>query len=531
MRTNYYRIIVLLLSLLLMQGAVSAKVRSGSIKKKKIPIKTEKKTDTAEKTEAPVSDQPAEKPEKDMPESVQPETDTPDEEAFSRGYKLFEKESWERAAPYFYRYLSTHTRDDQDYEWAEFFFGICLRKLGLSHASMDTLSYLVTRKPNTKIVTYSLEIFEEISRTMPFDRDLIINKAICDQDYGFVDSDIRNFIHYYQGLYDWEHGFNGWGNDHFKQIEDGTYYFYKFRYQKVLQAVYQDNIDEAIRILNEILESPVRDENLKDDARKTLARLLYEKEAYREADKLYDDIQRNILEQSQNLLERAWAHYRIGNPEKAMGFLYAFEAPSFKNHFTPEYYILKSFIYKDVCHYQSAMEVVEGFRSRYGQALEQIYHRGNPEENYPLMLVLLGKPKILETWKFLELLESEKDACRKYKKDIPIYRHLMKIYDLQISESTNMLKQHIQDEYEKTANQLLQYEEEAHLMAYEIGLDMYQRIYEYHYSGEGSEDNRSEKGIVVYPFQGEFWNDELADYKVILPNKCENVEEWDIFFK
>ena len=35
----------------------------------------------------------------------------------------------------------------------------------------------------------------------------------------------------------------------------------------------------------------------------------------------------------------------------------------------------------------------------------------------------------------------------------------------------------------------------------------------------------------VYSFQGEFWNDELDDYKVVLPNKCENVEEWDIFFK
>jgi hypothetical protein len=35
----------------------------------------------------------------------------------------------------------------------------------------------------------------------------------------------------------------------------------------------------------------------------------------------------------------------------------------------------------------------------------------------------------------------------------------------------------------------------------------------------------------VYPFQGEFWNDELADLKVVLPNKCKNLEEWDIFFK
>lgn len=516
-----------LMSVLLFHGNAVGKVRSGSIKKKTILIKTEKKTDTAEKAERSISEKLSGTSKVNMSEAPE----TPDRDAFSKGYKLFKRASYERAATHFYSYLSTHTRDDQDYEWAEFFFGICLKKLGLTHASLDTLSYLVTRKPNTKIVTYCMEIFEEVSRTLPFDRDLIINKVICDQDYGFVDGDIRNFIHYYQGVYDWEHGFFDWGNDHFNNIAQDTYYFYRYRYQRVLQMVYQDKIEDAVTILNEILESAVKNQDLKDDARKTLARLLYEKEQYEAADRLYDDIRKNILEQSQNLLERAWAHYRIGNPEKAMGFLYAFEAPSFKNHFTPEYYILKSFIYKDVCHYQSAMEVVEGFRNRYGKALEQIYHRGNPEENYPLMLVLLGKHNILETWKFLELLNDEKKACKIYKKERPLYAYLVKIYDLQIQESTDALKRHIQDEYEKIANQLLQYEEEAHLMAYEIGLDMYQRIYEYHYSGEGTEDNRSDEDIAVYPFQGEFWNDELANYKVILPNKCKNMEEWDIFFK
>ena len=68
-------------------------------------------------------------------------------------------------------------------------------------------------------------------------------------------------------------------------------------------------------------------------------------------------------------------------------------------------------------------------------------------------------------------------------------------------------------------------------MAYEIGLDMYQRVNQYHYAQDGKQDKNTSQGIVVYPFQGEFWNDELADLKVVLPNKCKNLEEWDIFFK
>ena len=69
-------------------------------------------------------------------------------------------------------------------------------------------------------------------------------------------------------------------------------------------------------------------------------------------------------------------------------------------------------------------------------------------------------------------------------------------------------------------------------MEYEIGLDMYKRVYDVHYQENAKDrsDGSSPKRA-VYPFQGEFWNDELADYQVTLPNKCQDMEEWDIFFK
>lgn len=450
--------------------------------------------------------------------------------AFQEGYEEFADEDYAEAGPLFYKYLRNSSPDDEDYEWAEFFFGICLKKSGFSHAAVDTLAQLVTRKPNPKIVSYCLEFFEQMIRTEPFDQDLVINKVICDQEYGFIDTELSDFINYHQGVYDWAHGFPTWGDEHFSKIRPGTYYFYRARYHKALRLVHDDQIDESLALLKTIVESPFPDDRFKDEARKTIARLLYEKGSYPEADRMYAAITMNILEQSQNMLERAWAHYRIGNPEKAMGFLYAFEAPSYQNHFTPEYYILKSFIFKDVCHYQSALTVVNDFNKRYGSALAEIYQRGNPEENYPLMLVLLSKKKINETWKFLELLDAEKQKAMMVP-DKPLKEYLAKMYSLQIAESSNDLRLYVQNEYETMANQLLQYEEEAHLMEYEIGVDMYQRVSESHYSEETEKGSDDDGGLVIYPFQGEFWNDELADYHVRLPSKCNNTEEWDVFFK
>jgi len=182
-------------------------------------------------------------------------------------------------------------------------------------------------------------------------------------------------------------------------------------------------------------------------------------------------------------------------------------------------------------HYDKAMTVIEEFRTRYGSALETIYSRGPYTDNQTLMLYLLNKKHINQVWQLLELLEKEKTACSKLN-DPDLRSYIDKIYELQIQQSRNKLKYLIEKEYEKAANDLLEYEENAHLMEYEIGLDMYKRVYEVHYQEDGyagSEAPKSKKAI--YPFQGEFWNDELADYRVSLPNKCQNMEEWDIFFK
>jgi tetratricopeptide (TPR) repeat protein len=456
-----------------------------------------------------------------------------DQTNFFKGYELFKDQNYEKACPYFYEYISAYSPDAADYEWAEFFLGVSLKKLRFSQAAADILARLVSRKPNPKIVEYSMEIFETMSRTQAFDNDLIITQTVCDQEFGYADGNLSAFINYHQGVYDWEHGFIPWGDDHFAKIKPGTYYYYKFLNQKALLKIYNNRIDEAVPLLNQILSSSCTDELLKDDVRKTLARLLYEQGKFKESDLLYETIEQNILAQSQNLLERAWAHYRMGNPEKAMGLLYAFEAPSFRNYLTPEYYMLKSFIYKDVCHYQSAMGVVDEFKGHYGKALSGIYQRSKISENNELLLLILNKKNIRQTWDFLQLLENERALCSEFRKEgsDAFYGYLDKIYVYQIEESTSSLKIQIESEYEKYADALLQYEEEAHMMAYEIGLDMYQRVNQYHYADEQKLVKGTSERIVVYPFQGEFWNDELADLKVVLPNKCKNLEEWDIFFK
>jgi len=427
--------------------------------------------------------------------------------------------------------MEGRTLNDENYDWAAFFQGVCFQKMGLSHAAADALAHLAARKPNSRIVSYSLEILEQITRTKPFDKETIILDVLCNQNYDFTNDALSDFIHYYQGLFDWEHGYVEWGDEHFSQIRPDTYYYHKYKYQRALYFIYDDQIELAVKALRELVEDEAVDARIKDEAKITLARLLYELGDFDESFSVYNSVEMPNTAQARYLLERSWDQFRIGDPERAMGLLYAYEAPSFRRRLTPEYFILKSLIYKDVCQYRQALQIVDQFKAKFGEALGLLRQRGDMLDNDQLLLVLMDQKPIKELNNLLSLLSGELKTASSIN-DQPLRERLEKTYELQIQKTRKQLRTKINAAYDAAASEFLDFAEKANLLEYEIGLDMYQRTAEYHYD-EKKEKEREEPKVktVAYAFQGEFWNDELDDYRVVLENKCETLEEWDIFFQ
>ncbi len=455
-------------------------------------------------------------------------------EIFKQGYELFKDEKWEAAAGLFLKFIQFTTQDEKNYEWAEFFMAISLDNLGYTHAAVDRFSNLAARKPNTKIVSYVLDMFEKISRSQPFDYDQVILQVVNDKDYGFISDDISGFVDYYQGIQDWKTGYRDWAEDHFKRIPQDSYYYGRYLHHQALYQVEMNNPKHALKLIAQLLRLEKLDDKLADESMWIAARLHFELGEMKEATFLYKQMKTPVVEQASFLLEQAWIEYNNKDYERAMGFLYAFEAPSFRQFFTPEYFLLKGFIYKDVCHYESALTVVDEFNNRYGKSLEAIYNRKDETdvESEELLYVILAKKNVKTIWKFITVLEAEKTLAQDMD-DENLTKYLDNVYGLQLAQSSYDLRHLIKKEYESRANALLQFEEESNLMRYEIGVDMYQRVAKNSYNGPNKKIKKAhdeEKAHVVYPFQREYWNDELGHYKVVLPNKCETFKDWDLFF-
>jgi len=74
----------------------------------------------------------------------------------------------------------------------------------------------------------------------------------------------------------------------------------------------------------------------------------------------------------EGLWEASYAHYRIGDYEKALGNLLTLHSPFFVDEYFPESYILKAVIYFENCRYPEARSILEDFTRRYEPVYQEL---------------------------------------------------------------------------------------------------------------------------------------------------------------
>ena len=464
-------------------------------------------------------------------EGVHNEQGIPSQNLFNKGYQLFSKNKYSAALPVFHTYLTKHTPDADNYEWALFFYGICLKKNHFNYAAFDIFSRLIDQSPNAKIVTHAIRLFEETINQGLIHESIIRETSLCTKNLGFVEAPLSHFIDFHQGMCNWEKGYIDWGNAQFSMIPKNTPYYFKYRFELARFRIQQKEIDQGIEILSAMLDASRIDKAMREKCQITLARLYFEQQKYDKADHLYKTIAKYKKEQSRFLLERAWTKFHLNHPNQAMGLLIALNAPDFKSQVTPEYFLLKSLIYKDICNYKKALGIVDDWNAEYQNIIQGIRNRTPLKDHADMVPLLLHKKSIKKTLSIIHRLIHEQKRAEGIE-DPKVADSIIDVYDLFIQKHAHELTQLAQKAYEEVSDKLLSFEENMRLMHYEIGLSMYQRVKQ---SRAGEKKVSLTKSTfeqpVIYPFVGEYWNDELDHLRVSLTDKCQTPEQWDVFFK
>jgi tetratricopeptide (TPR) repeat protein len=106
-------------------------------------------------------------------------------------------------------------------------------------------------------------------------------------------------------------------------------------------------------------------EQRRDKAYLQLARLAYAAGNDSAAAALYERVGRGAPEWLDALFEASWSRFRQGEDEKALGNLLTLHAPFFQNRFFPESFVLKALVMYENCRYADARASLAEFQQRY----------------------------------------------------------------------------------------------------------------------------------------------------------------------
>jgi outer membrane protein assembly factor BamD (BamD/ComL family) len=295
-----------------------------------------------------------------------------------------------------------------------------------------------------------------------------------------------------------------------------------------------------------------------------LARAYYQKKDWFHSLEYYRRVPRDHNLWHNALFESAWANLRDGKFRSALGIFHSLHSSYYDDFYVPESLVLRAIVYLYICKYDEVNKVVGLFERSYGDVqarltnflrstndprayYDEIEHGllmkkmiqdgKKPAEGripYRVIRHILGKPDIERGLDYLRKLFVERQQLENMSVgflESPLGKYTIKLLIGRIKTAQKLIgiKAKIHMIYMK--GELKDLDEQVSYLRYEmIGLqkDMLKKKI----SGQAVEapkiDDDSDRSYYVkngydyWPFQGEFWLDEIGNYFYVGKQSCEN---------
>lgn len=345
------------------------------------------------------------------------------------------------------------------------------------------------------------------------------------------------------------------------RLDEGDLYA-RARFLDGLVQYAEGNGQSAVESFKEVvrLTNPKRgrapDARVREQAFLQLARIHYEHKQNRYAIFYYDKMPWGGDSWLEGLWEASYAQYRIGNYEKALGNLLTLQSPYFREAWFPESWILKAIIYYENCRYPEAREILDEFHGGYEGLLGELDRitgqRSQPAAFYDLLedaergraqgsahlrrilKLALTDRDVKRLHDTIAEVEGEMDRGLGGRREAFRGSALAKDLRAQLEAERGRLV----DEAGARARAKLEYERDAlkdllqQALRIKIEVSRQERqalegalsrggpvdvLKDYRYSTAVSDEH------LYWPYDGEFWRDELGTYTYTLTKGCRDV--------
>lgn len=255
------------------------------------------------------------------------------------------------------------------------------------------------------------------------------------------------------------------------------------------------------------------------------------------------------------LFEESWAYYMAGDYPRALGNIHTLESPYFPSSFFPEAGVLKAVIYFSNCNYEAATMVVARFNKKYvpiREELEKIlkrYKGENQEEPFfkflkdvrdgkgdvnekirPIVANALSDRQLLRNIDYVQILDEEE---KRYKKAPPSFqssgagRHVEESIKLARELAVREAGKLAMARYQRYVGDLKERLRDGEKILIDITAAHRNLLDEKIQKGQVSKAEAKIFGMVspdeehvFWPFNGEYWRDELGYYRQVVESKC-----------
>lgn len=458
-----------------------------------------------------------------------------------QGRKYYESGDYDRALETLFK-ASSSTSDANIRNRALYYQGLTLFEQGLFYSSyLSFRSVLMNpderfREVSEKAIKNAVTIAERM--------DLVdnIGAVISKMDSRFIPPSVGSHAHFATGVYLFSVGKNVESEAALKSVSPQSSFYPKANYYLGIISTKKKNYKDAAYYFEKVVSTTRGNKDLyslEELGRLNLARTAYSADDLEKSVELYSKFLSSSPYWIDVLLEASWPLMKMNDSAVSLGNLQTVTSPFYKEDLVGEAYLLRATILHRLCKYDEMRRDLATFFKTYDpiiRAMEKeeasmgssdTYFRAYTDRkglNRAFMNVIGRDQGIQKNMKIMDQLRDEKTSLSKQSRNDQTQRLISQIDNLReaLARETG---QTIKNIHKRKLSELLQQKDQANYLKVEVVTGEKELIE----SQAGLPPKRVtdvettvSEGYHFWPFNGEYWEDELGTYIYTTESSCVN---------
>lgn len=494
--------------------------------------------------------------------------------------RLFDGEKWNDAAMALYRVYKGETGDDEgNKQLAQYHLAISLYRLKFYQGAYDIFSQIAD-KPNHLKFNETLLWLAKLATDLPEPADIVerVGKYSDGQIDKFNNPNQRELywqLNYLLGRYKYRNRQYDDALRLFGKVARESRYYIRGQFFSGISNVQLRRSVPAVQSFQRIVGAIDQGaEGIEDEDRMRDLAFLSMARTYYSASVRLDDANTPTIDGSKlsaavkywnkvdqgseywldALFEESWAYFMAGDYAHALGNIHTIESPYFPNSHYPEAEILKAVIYFSNCQYEDAETIVAKFQTKYQPMyddLNKVLNRfKGDEQDEPFYKFLkqvrdgkadlpprikivvenaLGDRQLLRHLQYVQVLDDEQKRFSKAPASFqgsPLGGDVKDAMSLAREIAVRNAGQLARERYQRNLDELNEHLRDSAKILIDITSAKRNQL-DAAIAGSQVTAQESARNIVkpdeehvIWPFDGEYWRDELGFYRQTITSKC-----------